>query len=113
MLFDFLLFKKMDQFCVKNEIKYARTFKILTVAFGEPSMSRTQAELWYNRFKEGREDVNNDARSTRTSKNDETIEAMQKMILDNRRITVKQDDDVGISFDNEATNEDYFKIAKC
>ena len=80
---------------------------------GKSTVGRTQVQLWHNQFKEGREDVNNDARSTRTSKNDETIEAMQKMILDNRRITVKQDDDVGISFDNEATNEDYFKIAKC
>ena len=41
------LFEKMDQrnciqFCVKNEIKCAKTFKMLTVAFGESTMSRTQ-----------------------------------------------------------------------
>ena len=55
--------KKMIQricfkFCVKNEIKCAKTFEMLTVAFGESTMSRTQAQLWYNRFKEGGEDVN-------------------------------------------------------
>ena len=33
---------------------------MLTVPFGEPAMSRTQVQLWYNRFKEGREDVNDD-----------------------------------------------------
>ena len=56
----------MDQitcikFCVKNEIVYATIFEMLTVVFGESTMSRTQVQL-YNRFKEGREDVNDGAR---------------------------------------------------
>ena len=34
---------------------------MLTVTFGESAMSRTQVQLWYIRFKEGREDVNDDA----------------------------------------------------
>ena len=53
MIFDFLLFEKMDQsncikFVVKNEINCARTFEMLTVAFGESTtrMSRTQVQLW-------------------------------------------------------------------
>ena len=41
--------------CVKIEIKCAKTFEMLTVA-----LSRTQVQLWYNRFKEDREDVNDD-----------------------------------------------------
>ena len=67
MLFDFLLFEEIVQrncikFCVKNEIKCARTFAMLIVGFGESTMSRTQVQLWYNRFKEGRKYVNNYAR---------------------------------------------------
>ena len=63
MLLDFLLFEKMDQrncikFCIKNEIKCARTFKMLTVAFGKSTSSRTQVQL----IKESREDVNDDVR---------------------------------------------------
>ena len=60
---------------------------MLTVAFGEFAMSRIQVQLCYNRFKEGREDVNDDARPGRpsTSTTDENIEALKKMILDNRR----------------------------
>ena len=46
------------EFCVKSAIKCARTFEMLTVAFAESAMSRTQVHLWYNRFKKDREDVN-------------------------------------------------------
>ena len=51
-----------------------------TVAFGESTMSRTQVQLWYNRFKEGREEVNDDN-------------------LDNRRIAIREvANDVSLSF---------------
>ena len=98
-LFDFLLFERIDQsncikFRVKNYIKCERTFEMLTVNFSESTMSRTQAQLWYNRFKEGREDINDNARAGRPN-----IEAVKKMILANRRITMTEvADDVGISF---------------
>ena len=93
----------MDQrncikFGVKNEIKCAKTFEILTVAFGESTMSRTQVHLWYNRFKKDREDVNGNARPgpPSTSATDENIEAVKKMILNKRRITIREvADDVG------------------
>ena len=44
-LLDFLLFEKMHQrnfmkFYVKNEIKYAKTFEMLTLAFGESIVKR-------------------------------------------------------------------------
>ena len=75
---------------------------MLIVAFGVWStMSRTQVQLQYNRFKEGQKDVNENARPGRksTSTTDEHIEAMKKLILDNRRITIREfADDVGISF---------------
>ena len=35
---------------------------MLTVAFEESTMSRTQVQLWYNRFKKRQENVNDDAR---------------------------------------------------
>ena len=63
--------------------------------------AETQVLLLLNRFKEGREDVHDDARSDRTSLSttDENIEAVKEMILDNRRISIREvADDVGISF---------------
>ena len=64
---------------VKNEIKCTTTFEMLTVAFGDSTMSRTQVQLWFNPFKEGREDVNDDPRPSRpsTSTTDENIEAVK------------------------------------
>ena len=40
---------------------------MLTVALRESTVSRPQVQLWYNRCKEGREDVNNTARPSRSS----------------------------------------------
>ena len=63
--------------------------------------SRTQVQLWYNRFKEDLEDVNDDARASRpcTLAIDENIKAVKKMTLANRPITIREvADDAGISF---------------
>ena len=56
---------------------------MLTVAFGESTLSRAQVQLLYNRFKEDREDDNDDARSGRPSPTitDDNIEAVKKMIF--------------------------------
>ena len=74
---------------------------MLTVAFGEFTMSRTQVTLPYNRHNQGREDDSDDARSGRisTSKTNENIEAVKKMIFNNFRINIKDiADDIGILF---------------
>ncbi|UYV67405.1 K02A2.6-like [Cordylochernes scorpioides] len=68
----FLPIKKMDQrtcikFCVKNEIKCADAFRMLTVAYGEATLDRSNVYRWYKMFSEGREDVNNEKRAGRPS----------------------------------------------
>ena len=65
---------------------------MLTVEFVESTMNRTQVQLWYNRFKESQEDVNNDARFGRpsTSTIGGNIEAVKNTILDNRRIIIRE-----------------------
>ncbi|UYV76679.1 hypothetical protein LAZ67_14001721, partial [Cordylochernes scorpioides] len=93
----FLPIKKMDQrtcikFCVKNEIKCADAFRMLTVAYGEATLERSNVYRWYKMFSEGREDVNDEERAGRpsTSTTDENINEVEKMILANRRITVRE-----------------------
>ncbi|UYV78130.1 hypothetical protein LAZ67_16000210 [Cordylochernes scorpioides] len=87
----------MDQrtcikFCVQNEIKCADAFRMLTVAYGEATLDRSNVYRWYKTFSEGREDVNDEGRARRpsTSTTDEKINEVEKMILANRRITVRE-----------------------
>ena len=61
-IFDSALRRNCIKFCVTNEIKCESTFEMFTVAFGKSTASKTQVQLWYNRFKEGRVDVNDYAR---------------------------------------------------
>ena len=85
------------------KLNVQETFEMLTVAFGKSTMSRTLVQLWYNRFRQSREDVNDDARPGRPSTLtiDENIKALKKIILDNRRNTIREvADNVDISYDS-------------
>ena len=65
---------------------------MLTVAFGESNLSKKSVYKWYKLFIEGREYVNNDTRSGRPSSSttDENIEAVNKIVMENRRITIRE-----------------------
>ncbi|UYV69995.1 hypothetical protein LAZ67_7001419 [Cordylochernes scorpioides] len=87
----------MDQrtcikFCVKNEIKCADAFRMLTVAYGGATLDRSNVYRWYKMFSEGREDVNDEERAGRPSisTTGEKINEVEKMILANRRITIRE-----------------------
>ncbi|KAG5326444.1 MOS1T transposase, partial [Acromyrmex heyeri] len=80
------------KFCVKNKIKCADAFRMLTVAYGEATLDRSNVYRWYKMFSEGREDVNDEERAGRpsTSTTDENIDEVKKIVLANRRITVRE-----------------------
>ncbi|UYV77797.1 hypothetical protein LAZ67_15002329 [Cordylochernes scorpioides] len=65
---------------------------MLTVAYGEATLDRSNVYRCYKMFSEGREDVNDEERAGRlsTSTTDEKINEVEKMILANRRITVRE-----------------------
>ena len=54
-------------------------------------MSRTRLFEWHRRFKEGREEVEDDHRSGRpsTSRTDENVDGMKQMVRSDRRLTVR------------------------
>ena len=88
------------KFCVKNGIKCSKTLEMLKVAYGECTVSQKKVYKWYKLFAEGREEVNDDARFGRpsTSTTNENTEAVKKIVMENRRITITQvAEDVGIS----------------
>ena len=85
------MLRRLQRNCIKFYVKKSNYIcKHIwkgTVAFGESAISRTQAQSRYNRFKEGQEYVNNDPRSS-ISTTAENIEAVKKMILNNRSISI-------------------------
>ena len=95
----------MDQricikFCVENVIKCSETLEMLKVAYGECTVSQKSVCKWYMLFTEGRKEVNDDARPGRpsTSTTNENTEAVKKIVMENRRITIREvAEDVGIS----------------
>ena len=73
---------------------------MLTKAYGESAMSKKRVYEWYKRFQDGREDVEDDERPGRpsTSTTDENVEKVKEMVMNDRRITIREvADDVGIS----------------
>ena len=62
---------------------------MITGAYGEASMDRSNAYRWYKMFCEGREDVNDEERAGRPS-TDENIDEVKKIVLVNRGITVRE-----------------------
>ncbi|UYV81601.1 hypothetical protein LAZ67_20001671 [Cordylochernes scorpioides] len=64
----------------------ADAFRMLTVAYEEATLDRSNVYRWYKMFSEGQEDVNDEERAGRlsTSTTDEKINEVEKMILANR-----------------------------
>jgi len=75
-----------------EKINYIAWTRMLTVAYGEATLDRSNVYRWYKMFSEGREDVNDEERAGRpsTSTTDENIDKVKKIVLANRRITVRE-----------------------
>jgi hypothetical protein len=67
-------------------------------AFRDNSMSEVQIKLWYRRFKDGRESAKSSRRSGRpsTSRTPESVERVRAAINENRRLTVRELEVLGI-----------------
>jgi len=80
------------KFCVKIGKSVSETFEMLKIAFREEAMGRTQTYEWWKRFKEGGTSVDDDPRSGRpsTSKTDDNVAKVCKVIHSNRRLTVQE-----------------------
>ena len=68
----------------------SESFAILQQVYGEETMPRTRAFEWHKRFKEGREEVEDDPWSGRpsTSRRADNIERVKQMVRADRRLMV-------------------------
>ncbi|XP_006882927.1 PREDICTED: putative uncharacterized protein FLJ37770-like [Elephantulus edwardii] len=79
------------KFCVKLNKSASETHHLLKEAYGHEVMSRARIFDWHKRFKEGREDIRDDARSGRpvTHRTDENIHKVKDLVCSNRQLTVR------------------------
>ena len=80
------------KFCVSNRITATESLKILQKYFRESTLSRTLVFEWHKAFSEGREVVESLPHENRpsTSVNDDNIEKVKKIVLENRRIDIRE-----------------------
>ena len=80
------------KFCQKLGDSQVETIRKIQQAFGEDSMGPTTMKEWYNCFKDGRKSAESDPRSGRpsTSRNDEVINQVHGLVLEDRRITIRE-----------------------
>ena len=67
------------------------SLKLFIEVYGEDVMTRTQIFEWHKRFKNGREEVEDDPKSGRpsTSKTDDNIARVKQLVRNDRRLTVR------------------------
>ncbi|PNF23319.1 hypothetical protein B7P43_G17106 [Cryptotermes secundus] len=85
-----------QRYCIKSCQKLGNTqvetIRKIQQAFGDDAMSNSRIKEWYNRFKYGRTSVDSERRSGRpsTSRNENVIEQVRTLVVEDRRITVRE-----------------------
>ena len=79
------------KFLVRLGKTLTQALKLLQEVYGDDTMSRTRLFEWHRRFKDGREEMEDDRRSGRpsTSRTDENVERVRQKVRSDRRITVR------------------------
>ena len=67
------------------------TLALLTVAYGECAMKKSSVFGWHRRFKEGRENVQDDPRSgqPKMQRTDANVDRVRKLVRSDRRLRVR------------------------
>ena len=79
------------KFCVKASKSAVETIKLVNKAYGSAAMSRANVYQWYACFRDGREDLKDDARSGRplTARTDENMESVCHLLTEDRCTPLK------------------------
>ena len=88
------------KFLTAERVSPSEIFSRLQAQFGRQCLSQARVYSWAKEFREGREQVENQPhpRRPRTSITPENVERVELLILDNRRITIREiSEEVGIS----------------
>jgi hypothetical protein len=77
------------KFCVKLKKSPSETLEMLKSVYGESAMSKSNVFKWHKRFREGREDVNDDERSGApvTKRTDGNVSKIRELVLSDHVLT--------------------------
>jgi len=67
------------------------TLQMVNAAYGDQALSRPNVFQWYGRFRDGREDIEDDPRSDRPTecRNENNVEKISQLLLQNRHLSLK------------------------
>ena len=79
------------KFLVRLEKTATEALKLLQEVHGDDTMSRTRLFEWHRRFKEGREEVEDDHKSGKPSisRTDKNVERVRQNVRSDRRLSVR------------------------
>jgi len=79
------------KFCVKIGKSANETLALLRVAYGEYAMKKSSVFEWHRRFKEGREDVQDDPRceQPKMQRTDANVDGVRTLAHTDRRVGVR------------------------
>lgn len=79
------------KFCVKLNKTPLETFEMLKKVFGDDCLSKSQSNRWHKMFREGREEVADEARAGRpsTSRTDDNVTRVRQLLNSDRRMNVR------------------------
>ena len=79
------------KFCFKAGKSASETLQMVNAAYGDQALSRSNVFRWYGRFRNGREDNEDDPRSGQPTecRNDNNVEKISQLLLQNRHLSLK------------------------
>ena len=79
------------KFCVEAGKSAVETTELINKAYGSAAMRGAIVYGLYARFRDGREEVKNDARSGRpsTARTEENVESLRRLLTEGRRTTLQ------------------------
>jgi histone-lysine N-methyltransferase SETMAR len=95
-----LEYRSVIKFLVLEGESPSNIYQRMVVVYGEHAPSRTTVFEWARRFKDGQLNIEDDPRCGRpiTATDDQTVGAVESLIIENRRITIQEiADALGIS----------------
>jgi transposase len=79
------------KFCFKAGKSEKETLQMVNAAYGDQALSRSNIYRWYGRFPDGREDIEEEPRSSRATdcRNENNVEMISQLLLQNRHLSLR------------------------